>query len=227
MRAASASGVSLERTGTASWATIGPESSPSSTRCTVAPLTFTPWSQARRWASSPGNAGRRAGWTLRIRPGKARTKTGERRRMKPARHTRSTWRARRVSTTSASKTSRVFPRWSQKTAGRPAWRARSRPRAPSTFDTTTAISPPSSPRRAASMRAWRFDPRPLTRTPTLFTPASLPGDAGAGDHRPDHEARLPAPLERVLDLVEVARGDDHHHADPHVEGALHLLGGDG
>jgi hypothetical protein len=31
----------------------------------------------------------------------------------------------------------------------------------------------------------------------------------------------------VLDLVEVARGDDHHHADPHVEGALHLLGGDG
>ena len=45
-------------------ATIGPASSSGVTKCTVAPLTFTPWSSAWRWASMPGNAGSSDGWML-------------------------------------------------------------------------------------------------------------------------------------------------------------------
>src|SRR5512142_3344471 len=104
----------------------------------------------------------------------------------------------------------------------PACRARSRPAALATFEKTSAISPPSSPRRAESISACRLLPRPLMRTP--MRPAAgatsvLVGDAVAFDHGADHEARLAAPLERVLDLVQVGGRDHRDHADAHVEGA--------
>src|SRR3990172_105235 len=184
MRAESGSTVSAPRTLTASCITMGPESSPSSTTGTVAPLSLTPCSRAWRCASSPGKAGRSAGWTFRIRPRKARTSVGESNLMKPARHTSSTPCSRISATRSASNASRDFPRWSRKTAGMPALRARSSPGALSTFEITIAISPPSSPFRCASMRACRFEPRPLMRTPIFFIdppPCPSPG-RGRGPH---------------------------------------------
>ena len=92
--------------------------------------------------------------------------------------------------------------------GCPRARARSSPGASSTFEITTAISPPSAPARRASIRACRLEPRPLMRTPissgvTAGRARSLEGDAAARHHGADHEARLAAPLERVLDVVEV------------------------
>ena len=47
------SGVSLSNTSTAFWRTIGPASHSSETKCTVAPLTFTPYSRAFSWTWSP------------------------------------------------------------------------------------------------------------------------------------------------------------------------------
>src|SRR3989304_2642142 len=129
-----------------------------------------------------------------------------------------------METTSAAKASRVRPRWARKAPEIPARRARSKPGAVSTLENTTPIAPPSSPRFKASIRACRFEPRPLMRTPIVFMtkapgrksgpPASLlPGDSRASHHVADHEARLGAPLERVLDVVEVRGRDDDHHAD--------------
>src|SRR5690606_22706988 len=45
-------------TGTARWRRIGPVSTPSSTKCTVTPVTRTPWSSACPIASRPGKDGR-------------------------------------------------------------------------------------------------------------------------------------------------------------------------
>ena len=129
--------------------------------------------------------------------------------------------------------SRARPRW------RAAQRRGCRPRAPApgparprTFETTTAISPPSVPARWASMRACRLQPRPLMSTPILrrarvTARALIRGRRPALHHGADDEARLAAALERVLDVVEVLGRDDHHHADAHVEGAVHLVLGDG
>ena len=153
-------------TGTASCRTMGPVSRPSSTRWTVAPLTFTPCSKAWRWASRPGKAGSSDGCTFTTRPAKARDEPGGEQTHEARRGTRGRpggraggSRARRRSPR------RAFPRWSRKSAGTPAARARSRAGALSTFEITTAISPPSSPAAAASIRAWRLEPRPLTSTP--------------------------------------------------------------
>src|SRR5580658_6287599 len=74
MRAESDSAVSWSSTGTEAWATIGPESTPSSTKCTVHPAIFAPCTSAWCWASRPGNAGSREGWMLRIRWGNSRMK---------------------------------------------------------------------------------------------------------------------------------------------------------
>src|SRR3989454_2866942 len=93
MRADKDSSVSSGCTGTLDCKTTGPVSTPSSTTCTVAPASLTPYSSAWRWAASPGNAGSSEGWTLRIRPAYARTKPAVRIRMKPARHTRPARRA--------------------------------------------------------------------------------------------------------------------------------------
>src|SRR5262249_43139597 len=98
----------------------------------------------------------------------------------------------------------------------PAACARSRAGADSTFETTTPTCPPSDPPFAASTRAWRLVPRPLTSTPIFFMDAaraSLEHDAASAHQGADHEARLAAPLQRVLDLVQVLGTHDHHHAD--------------
>ena len=168
IRAARVSGVSSARTATASCITIGPASSASSTRCTVAPATFTPCSQARRCASRPGKAGSRDGWMLTTRWGRAARNAEERRRVYPARHTRSTPCSCSAASTVRSCSSRGVPRWSHASAGMPAARARPSAGASATFEMTTATSPPSRPSCAAAMRACRFEPRPLTSTPTRF-----------------------------------------------------------
>ena len=54
-----------------------PESTPSSTKCTVTPVIFEPWSIACCTASMPGNAGRRAGCTLMTRFRNRATNSGE------------------------------------------------------------------------------------------------------------------------------------------------------
>ena len=61
---------------TASWATIGPPSSVSSTRWTVQPVTVTPCASASATAWAPGNAGRSDGCVLRIRPANAASTAG-------------------------------------------------------------------------------------------------------------------------------------------------------
>ena len=55
-------------TSTARWARIGPVSTPSSTRCSVQPVTVTPCASASRTACAPGNAGSSAGCVLSTRP---------------------------------------------------------------------------------------------------------------------------------------------------------------
>src|SRR5262249_27314453 len=55
IRSCSDSSSSSSRTGTASWATIGPVSTPASTKCAVQPATFTPYSSASRAPFVPGN----------------------------------------------------------------------------------------------------------------------------------------------------------------------------
>src|SRR5918994_7861377 len=122
--------------------------------------------------------------------------------------------------------SRLRPRWSCTRAGIPAFRAWFRPAAAATLEITTATRPPRSPVAAASSSACRLLPRPLMSTPTLrmeTTARSLQDDAGAALDVPDHEARLAAPFQRVFHLVEVAGRRHDHHADAHVERAVHLL----
>src|SRR6185369_1249841 len=51
----------------------------------------------------------------------------------------------------------------------------------------------------------------------------LEHDAGARHHGAEHPGRLAATLQRVLDVVVVLAGHDHHHADAHVERAEHLV----
>ena len=63
-------------TGTGRWRMIGPESTPSSTKWTVTPVTRTPCSSACPIASRPGNEGSSAGWTLIIRSAKRATNAG-------------------------------------------------------------------------------------------------------------------------------------------------------
>src|SRR5689334_3837850 len=84
MRAVSVSSVSPSNTGTTRWAMMGPVSVPVSTKCTVQPATFTPYSSAWRCAWTPGNAGKSAGWMLMTRHGNASRNPAVRTRMKPA-----------------------------------------------------------------------------------------------------------------------------------------------
>ena len=55
---------SSSSTGTATCATIGPVSTPSSTTNSVAPVTLTPYARASRGPCMPGNDGDSAGWVL-------------------------------------------------------------------------------------------------------------------------------------------------------------------
>src|SRR5687768_13089213 len=102
----------------------------------------------------------------------------------------------------------------------PEARAWSRPGAVSTLEITRANSPPRRPACCASMRARRFEPRPLIRTPTFFilSPSLLEDDALTRDHGADEVAGLAAALERVLDLVQMLGGDHDDHSHTHVEG---------
>ena len=80
IRSCSVSSVSPGRTGTTSWARIGPASISRVARCTVHPVSGTPAARASRTPCQPGNAGSRAGCVLRIRSGKARwTASGQHR----------------------------------------------------------------------------------------------------------------------------------------------------
>ena len=177
MRAASESGVSAGSTGTAACRTMGPSSSSGVTTWTVAPLTLTPCSHARRWASSPAKAGSREGWTLRMAFGNAATKPAPSRRMNPARQTRLTSRRSSSSTAAASKASRAaWPACRRTTVSMPARRARSRPGASRRLETTTAISASSRRPAIASMIACRLLPRPEMSTPSL-RPGRQPADA--------------------------------------------------
>ena len=186
-----------------------------------------PWPRSRGPAAgprAPERPGAATGWTFRTRPGNAPRKAGERRRMNPARHTRSTWCSRSRPATSRSKSSRARPRWSRKRAGTPACRARSRARASSTFETTTAIRPPERgvagrrragpagccPGRRRGRRCWsrarysKVTPSPATTDPMtkLVSPRrSRECSTSWRSRRPDHD----------------------HHAHAHVEGAEHLV----
>src|SRR6266404_1225707 len=64
IRACNVSGVSSGRTAMRSCASTGPESTPSSTRCTVAPDSRTPALSCSSTACAPGNSGSSDGWTL-------------------------------------------------------------------------------------------------------------------------------------------------------------------
>ncbi|CAB5056622.1 unannotated protein [freshwater metagenome] len=66
---------------------IGPVSTPSSTQCTVVPVTATPAASASLTACAPGKFGNSAGWILIV--GNLLTKSAGRMRMKPALTTRS------------------------------------------------------------------------------------------------------------------------------------------
>ena len=123
-------------------ATIGPASSSGVTKCTVAPLTFTPWSRACRCASTPGNAGSSDGWMLRTRRGNASQNSGPSRRMNPARHTSPTPRARSaLDERAVVRVARRVLAVRQDERLDPRARARSRARQRRrTFEMTTAIS---------------------------------------------------------------------------------------
>ncbi len=65
---------------------IGPESTPSSTKWTVTPVTRAPWSSACRTASSPGNDGSSAGCTFTIRLRNRSTNAGAEQLHVPGEH---------------------------------------------------------------------------------------------------------------------------------------------
>src|SRR5919109_170432 len=90
IRSCSVSAVSPARTATRSWRRIGPESTPSSTRWTVAPDSATPAASCSSTARAPGKAGSSEGWTFTIRSGNRSRKDRVRRCMYPARTTSST-----------------------------------------------------------------------------------------------------------------------------------------
>ena len=196
-------------TGTASCRTIGPGVEPLVDEVDGGAADLA--RRARRpgaAASRPGKAGSSDGCTFRMRPGKARDEHRARAAAcsRPGRRARRRARAARPAAR-ASCSSRGRPAVVADSGGDPGRaralagrarrrRSRSRPRS----------RRPGCPRAAASIRACRFEPRPLMRTPTASrraltrrtTPRAL-------HHGADHEARLAAALERVLDVVQVAR----------------------
>ena len=194
----------------------------------MAPLTLTPCSQAWRWASRPGKAGSSEGCTLRMRPAKARDEGGRE-------QAHVAGEADEVDAVLAQERRELAVvvlarrgRGGRGTAAGDAGRgAPVEARRPSrTFEITTAISPPEAARAAAAsmQRLEVASPRPLIEdADALLGLAHSKHDAGAGHHGADDEARLAPALEGVLDVVEVLGGDDHDHADAHVEGAEHLV----
>src|SRR5258708_6816964 len=76
IRACNVSGVSSGRTAMRSCASTGPESTPSSTRCTVAPDNRTPALSCSSTACAPGQSGSSDGWTLTTLIGKRARNAG-------------------------------------------------------------------------------------------------------------------------------------------------------
>src|SRR5581483_1970316 len=106
MRSWRESAVSPGRTGTASWARMGPASTSGVATWTVQPVIFTWAASASSTAWAPRKAGNRAGWVLRTRPGKVSKMGFSSTVMKPAITTVSTSWRRRASTMSSVKASR-------------------------------------------------------------------------------------------------------------------------
>ena len=69
---------------TATWATIGPVSTPSSTTNSVHPVTLTPYARASAGPCMPGKLGSSAGWVLTNRPSKRGQEVGPTSFMNPA-----------------------------------------------------------------------------------------------------------------------------------------------
>ena len=114
-------------------------STPSSTKCTVTPVTRTPWASACPIASSPGNDGSSAGWTLMIRFAEAARRTPPRAAACSRRARRA--RLRRSSSQSAIAHVARLPVARSRRAGRPpvatpAASARSSARAPGLSEPT-------------------------------------------------------------------------------------------
>ena len=164
IRSSSEASSSSGRTGTASWATIGPPSSVASTRCTVTPVTATPAARASRAPWSPGKDGSSDGWTLRIRPPNAASTAGPTSRRYPARTTTSGATATRVSASVASSPPGT------RIVSIPCSAAQSSPGHGRSAKTSTT-SPPRVPRPAAATSARRLDPLP--ETPTAILPLTL------------------------------------------------------
>ena len=138
---------------------IGPLSTPSSTKWTVTPATFTPCSSACSMAPRPGKAGSSAGWTFTIRPAKRRMNPGVSSSMKPARTTSSTPRSSSQPASASSRRARSGSSASEKTAvSMPAPFARSSPRASARLDATPTISSV----RVAEVVDQRLKVRPLS-----------------------------------------------------------------
>src|SRR3990172_4521891 len=156
-----------------------------------------------------------------MRPGKARTNTGESSRMNPARQTRSTSWARRRSTRASSYRSRDGQSLCERTSvGTPAARARSSPGAPSTFDSTTPTRASSFPSRIASNIAWRFEPRPLIRMPSVLKGLKGSKTPLVGDTRARNDfANGPA----AGNSADVFRSHDQNHPHPQVERPEHVV----
>ena len=200
----------------------------------MAPLTFTPCSQAWRWASQAREGGqqRRVHVQDAAREGahEARARAGAcsrpgrrgRRRARAGRpRARASWSSRGAAAVVAAR-GRACPRA----------RARSRPGAPSTLEITTAISPAQLARalrrrcRACRLRAAAADEHAdaLRRRRGALTRRRRP---------------RPSTTEPITKLVSPRRSSEcstswrsagrhhHHHADAHVEGAEHLVVGDG
>ena len=165
-----------------------PVSTPSSTRCTVAAVSATPAASASSTAWAPGNAGSRAGCTLTTLSGNRARNVG-RKQVHVARADDETD-AVRLEPVGHRLVARVAigdSRSSGNARGRrsPTASARSRAGAPATFEATAAIGMP------ASIRACRFVPLPLTRTPTSRRPRPRPRRRRRPRRLADHEVVAP------------------------------------
>src|SRR5574344_859355 len=227
-RAASVSSVSLSFTGTAACRMIGPLSMPSSTKWIVQPDTFTPYASTSRCACAPPNDGRSDGWIFMMRPANSRTKYGLRIRMKPARITSVTPCSLSFAASFSSNSCFVAQalRSTQK-CGMPAFSALSSAFASGLSVSTTPISAGICPLSTAAMIDCRFVPRPEQSTPRtalLIENAAFDGHSMlALDDPADRIVFLPGRFQRPGDLPGLRRRRDDHHADAHIERAVHFL----
>src|SRR4029453_18113304 len=169
IRSVRLSSLSSSRTGAVTWATIGPVSTPPSTKNRVAPVTLTPYASASRGPWMPGKLGSSALWVLRYRSPNAPRNASPTSLRKPAEITRSGWYAATDPVSAASHPARSgesFPRCTKVGTPRPA--ARSSPSIPSRSAPTATPRAPYAGSAQASSRAWRLEPDPDTSTPSFF-----------------------------------------------------------